>query len=126
MTADVRLVPLCTLDDIDDPGSRGFDVDTGEPQPLRLFVVRKDQVLAAYHNSCPHTGAPLEWQPDLFLDLDNSFIQCAIHGALFRPEDGLCLRGPCAGDSLRPLTLDVDKGEIRLVLREAQAGEREA
>jgi len=103
-----ELHDLCSLGDIANPGSRGFDVETGEELPLRLFVVRKGDVLTAYRNRCPHTGAPLEWQPHQFLDLDNSFIQCAIHGALFRPEDGYCLRGPCVGQSLQPL-------EIRLV-----------
>jgi nitrite reductase/ring-hydroxylating ferredoxin subunit len=107
---------LCRLDELPDPGSRGFDVAVpGRPQPLRLFVVRKGEVLAAYRNSCPHTGAPLEWLPDQFLDLDNSFIQCAIHGALFRPEDGYCLRGPCAGRSLEPLELLRDGDTLRLV-----------
>ena len=86
----------------------------GAETPLRLFVVRKDGILAAYRNCCPHTGAPLEWLPDQFLDLDNSFIQCAIHGALFRPEDGYCLRGPCVGQSLEPLALEVVDGRIRV------------
>ena len=112
-----RRYPLCRSDDLPDPGSRGFDVEVpGSPQPLRLFVVRKGDVLAAYRNSCPHTGAPLEWLPDQFFDLDNSFIQCAIHGALFRPEDGYCLRGPCAGRSLDPLELVLDGGTISVVL----------
>ncbi len=103
---------LCGLDELNEPGSRGFEIDAGDDMPLRLFVVRKDGVLAAYRNSCPHTGAPLEWLPDQFLDLDNSFIQCAIHGALFRPEDGYCLRGPCVGKSLQRLPVEVVDGQI--------------
>jgi len=109
---------LCALDDIDDPGSRGFDVDCGGSQPVRLFVVRKGDVLAAYRNSCPHTGAPLEWLPDQFLDMDNSFIQCAIHGALFRLDDGYCLRGPCVGASLELLKLELVDGRIQVNLEE--------
>lgn len=103
---------LCALDEIADPGTRGFAIAPAGGEPVRLFVVRKDTLLAAYLNSCPHTGAPLEWQPDQFLDVDNSFIQCAIHGALFRPEDGYCLRGPCAGDALRALQLELDGGQL--------------
>lgn len=101
---------LCALDEIPDPGSRGFDIDIAGDEPLRLFVVRKGDVVAAYQNACPHTGAPLEWLPDQFLDIDNSFIQCAIHGALFRPEDGYCLRGPCVGKRLSPLPLVTKNG----------------
>lgn len=107
---------LCALQELADPGSRGFELDCGTEQKLRLFVVRKDGVLAAYRNSCPHTGAPLEWLPDQFLDMDNSFIQCAIHGALFRPEDGYCLRGPCVGASLERLDLVVVDGRVQLTL----------
>lgn len=107
---------LCALDELPDPGSRGFELDCGAQQKFRLFVVRKNNVLAAYRNSCPHTGAPLEWLPDQFLDLDNSFIQCAIHGALFRPEDGYCLRGPCVGASLKSLELAVVEGRLQVTL----------
>ncbi len=99
---------LCDLHEIDDPGSRGFEIDVGDAQPLRLFVVRRGDLLAAYRNSCPHTGAPLEWLPDQFFDHDNSFIQCAIHGALFRPDDGYCVRGPCVGQSLQRLELALE------------------
>jgi len=107
---------LCALDELSDPGSRGFDIDHGQVQALRLFVVLKDGVLSAYRNSCPHTGAPLEWQPDQFLDIDNSFIQCAIHGALFRPEDGYCLRGPCVGANLERLEVAVEQGRVKVAL----------
>ena len=107
---------LCALHELTDPCSRGFELDLGTQQAFRLFVVRKGEVLAAYRNSCPHTGAPLEWLPDQFLDADGGFIECAIHGALFRPEDGYCLRGPCVGASLQPLRLEVVDGRVELIL----------
>ena len=107
---------MCALQELSDPGSRGFELDLGEQQAYRLFVVRKGDVLAAYRNSCPHTGAPLEWLPDQFLDAENSFIECAIHGALFRPEDGYCLRGPCVGASLERLDLEIVGGRVELIL----------
>ncbi len=112
MTAESRWHPLCDAAQIADPGSRGFELDNGDAPPLRLFVVNKGGAMHAYVNSCPHTGAPLEWMPDQFLDFDNSFIQCAIHGALFRPEDGRCVRGPCVGDALRALPLRVRDGVV--------------
>lgn len=116
MSGGHRFYGLCLVDELADPGTRGFELDCGAPQPLRLFVVRKEAVLAAYRNRCPHTGAPLEWQAHQFLDLDNSFIQCAIHGALFRPEDGYCVRGPCVGSCLERLPLVVLHGRIHLAL----------
>lgn len=112
MTGAVRHLDLCALADIPVPGCRGFAFDDGGAVPLRLFVVRHGDVVAAYRNRCPHTGAPLEWQPDQFLDIDNLYIQCAIHGALFRPADGYCVRGPCAGASLERLELGVVDGRV--------------
>jgi len=69
----------------------------------------------AYRNRCPHTGAPLDWQPHQFLDERGELIQCAIHGALFAIETGLCLRGPCAGRSLQALPVQLtDEGLLVL------------
>ena len=65
---------LCALKDIADPGTKGFEVALDGQQVLRLFVVRKAGALAAYRNSCLHTGAPLEWLPHQFFDLEQSFI----------------------------------------------------
>lgn len=111
-------VDLCELREIADPGSRGFVLERrGGDEAYRLFVVHKAGQVTAFRNRCPHTGAPLEWQPDRFLDLDDAFIQCAIHGALFRPEDGYCLRGPCAGQSLESLPVAVSSdGRVRVIL----------
>lgn len=110
---------LCDLADVPDPGSRGFDLDRGDGElPASLFVVRKDGKVSAYQNSCPHTGAPLEWLPHQFLDRDNGFIECALHGALFDIHTGRCLRGPCVGDRLKPLAISVRDGGIWLASAE--------
>lgn len=109
---------------IADPGSKGFELQA-EAVNAAFFIVHKEGQLQAYRNSCPHTGAPLEWLPDQFLDLDNMFIQCAIHGALFRTEDGECLRGPCAGQSLQALPVKQEGGHIWVdvsSLRDAEPG----
>lgn len=100
------------LVDITDPGAKGFSVTGGSA--ASFFVVHKDGAVFAYRNNCPHTGAPMEWLPDQFLDMDNSFIQCALHGALFRVDDGHCLAGPCAGQDLSSLPLEVHDGHLRV------------
>lgn len=106
---------LCELAELADPGSRGFEIPRGEgEQPLLMFLVRRDEQVFGYRNSCPHTGAPLEWLPHQFLDRDNSFIECALHGALFEIDGGRCLRGPCVGDSLEPLAVTVRDGAVWL------------
>ena len=102
---------LCALDELPEPGSKGFDMDLGEER-VSLFVVRRDNEVYGYINSCPHTGVALEWVPDQFLDADGSFIECATHGALFTIEEGKCVSGPCAGDRLKPVRLSVDDDVI--------------
>jgi nitrite reductase/ring-hydroxylating ferredoxin subunit len=92
------------MDELSDPGSRGFSLALGG-ETLELLLVKREGQIHAYRNRCPHTGVNLEWRPDQFLDPSERYIQCATHGALFRVEDGVCLRGPCAGQSLQPLVL---------------------
>lgn len=108
-------IRLCAVNDLDDPGSRGFEVEAANlDEPLAGFLVKKDDRVFAYRNRCPHVGAPLEWQPDQFLDPDGGFIQCAMHGALFEIDSGACLAGPCAGDQLQPLSIDIREDSVWL------------
>lgn len=81
---------------------------------MEILLVRKGDAVYGYRNHCPHTGVNLDWMPDQFLDLTESFIQCATHGAMFRIEDGYCLRGPCAGESLQKLYLEIEQGGVVL------------
>jgi nitrite reductase/ring-hydroxylating ferredoxin subunit len=104
---------LCRLDEIADPGSRGFSVVIGG-HVESIFLIRKGRAVFGYRNRCPHTGSPLDWMPDQFLNLGKDHIQCATHAALFRIDDGLCVAGPCLGDALTALPVAVDRGEIVL------------
>jgi len=52
------------------------------------------------------------------LDPEDSFIQCALHGALFRLEDDYCLQGPCAGQSLKPIEFGLIDGRLWARLQE--------
>ena len=104
---------LCSLDELGDPASRGFSVRWGENR-LEMFVVRRGDDVFGYRNNCPHTGAPLDWSPDDFLDADGTFIQCAMHGALFSVENGYCVLGPCAGQSLSRVPLTLRDGFVSL------------
>jgi mutator protein MutT len=59
----------------------------------------------AYRNVCPHVSIPLDRGGEPLLTADGRFLVCRNHGALFAPEDGLCLAGPCEGESLDPLRI---------------------
>jgi len=97
---------LCSLSELDETGSRGFAVGEGD-WPLRGFIVRTANGIAAYVNTCPHAGHPLNFRPHKFLTPDRNLILCASHGALFARDNGLCIAGPCPGQSLRAVPIEV-------------------
>ncbi|MCK5396404.1 MAG: Rieske 2Fe-2S domain-containing protein [Gammaproteobacteria bacterium] len=104
---------LCKTTDIEDPGSKSFEVKI-KRKTQSIFLVHKNGGFFAYINKCPHTGASLEWQEHQFLDLDKTLIQCATHDALFMIDSGECIAGPCAGDLLHPLAISIKADEIHL------------
>src|SRR5262245_53166046 len=85
---------LCALADLEATGGRGFSVGEGD-WPLRGFVVKTANGVAAYVNTCPHAGHPLDLRPNRFLTPDRNLILCASHGAVFTRDTGLCIAGPC-------------------------------
>ena len=104
-------VQLCSLAEIDDPGSREFSWGEG-PWPLEFFVVRNDTDVFGFINRCPHAGHALNWRPNRFLTREQDLILCNSHGARFRIADGICVSGPCLGASLEPIALRVEDGQI--------------
>ncbi len=111
---------LCRRQDLGDGESKGFSL-TDDVSTQEVFVVRRGDELYAFVNRCPHTGVELNWQPDRFLDIGQRYIQCSVHGALFRLEDGMCLRGPCVGQRLRRLRLLLHGEDVYLAGEAAQA-----
>lgn len=107
---------LCQIEDIPDPGSKSL-----EYEGHALFAVRQHGEVYLYRNRCPHLGIELNWQEDQFLDVEETLIQCATHGALFLIENGECVSGPCVGDALQALRCRVENGALLLdeILSEA-------
>ncbi|MFK7732359.1 MAG: Rieske (2Fe-2S) protein [Pseudomonadales bacterium] len=101
------MLELCSVHTIPEGETRGFNIQ-GQP----LFVVRKDLQCYVYRNACPHQGVQLNWMEHQFLDQENHFIQCSTHGALFEPETGLCVQGPCQGASLEPIESEQQNGKL--------------
>ena len=101
------LLNLCRLEELPDGEARGFDpLRTGEDV---LFVVRHGEALYGWRNACPHIdGAPLPWRRHAYLNADRDRIMCSAHGALFEIGSGVCVLGPCLGQSLTPVRLKID------------------
>lgn len=101
---------LCRLDELADGATRGFP-----PAPggfTGLFALRRGERVQVWVNSCPHLGVPLDWAPDQFLAYGGTRIVCSTHGAEFRLDDGLCVRGPCKGDRLETVPVTVEDGLV--------------
>lgn len=101
---------LCRADDVPEGGSKGFRGPPGSF--VGLFAVRRDGQIFVYVNSCPHLGVALNWTPDRFLTADGQFIICSTHGAEFEIGDGLCVRGPCRGDRLEAVLIEINDGVV--------------
>ncbi|WP_133500816.1 Rieske (2Fe-2S) protein [Cognatilysobacter terrigena] len=82
--------------------------------PESLIVLRTGDRVDAFLNICPHAGRRLDWAPGKFLLTREGLLVCAAHGASFSLPSGECVAGPCKGDSLRRVDVQVDDGEVRL------------
>jgi nitrite reductase/ring-hydroxylating ferredoxin subunit len=103
---------LCHQHEIIENQPRDFDIDIETLHDINSVVLlRHDNQLYCYQNRCPHLGIPLNWQPDDFLSIEKTHIQCSTHGALFNFTDGQCIMGPCNGDQLTPLTIECDEDD---------------
>lgn len=106
-------VPLCPSAALAERGeAHVWDVLDERGQPARAFALRFDGRVVAYLNRCAHLPAELDWQPGRFLDADGRFVVCAMHGAIYEPEDGRCLAGPGAGGRLVPLDVAEADGTV--------------
>jgi nitrite reductase/ring-hydroxylating ferredoxin subunit len=72
------------------------------------FIVNHQGRHHAYVNRCPHAGTPLDWWPNEFFTEDGRFLICATHGAVFEPDSGRCIEGPCPGARLDRLCVERD------------------
>lgn len=102
---------LCPLGELPDPGARGFRWRKDD-KLFAGFVVRVGEEVRGWVDSCPHAGWPLSSLDERYLTRDGRHVLCAGHGALFRPLDGACVAGPCAGDRLEPWPVRVVGGVV--------------
>lgn len=102
---------ICDLKSLSELSCKEFVVqnDSGSTD---AFLIYFNQRCYAYENSCPHTGVNLNWQKEQFFSVDGLFLQCSLHGALFKPDGGACVRGPCIGQSLKSLDIRIENGVV--------------
>jgi len=104
---------VCPLEALAEGTARACTVGSGTAA-RRIVVVRREDRVFAYLNRCPHEGIPLDWSAAGLLDREGRHLICNAHAALFEVEDGFCVEGPCAGDSLEAIPVSVTDGMILL------------
>jgi hypothetical protein len=92
------------------------------PTPaLSVILIKLGTGVKAYRNACPHMGIELDWDPRRLLSHSGKYLQCTGHGALFDPATGLCVKGPCAGESLAAVPVRTEDGMVVLEALETAA-----
>jgi nitrite reductase/ring-hydroxylating ferredoxin subunit len=105
--------PLTVLDNLSDGGLVEVEAEV-DGVAESLILHRDGDRVRAWLNICPHAGRRLDWAPGKFL-ISNGLLVCAAHGASFELREGVCVGGPCRGDSLRAVAVTVVGAEVRLV-----------
>lgn len=104
---------LITFDSLEDGGFTEVEaLIDGDPESVLLH--RSGNQVRAWLNVCPHAGRRLDWAPGKFLKSREGHLVCAAHGASFELEHGTCVAGPCRGDTLRTVAVEVRDGMVVL------------
>lgn len=110
MAGNLRLI--CASDELEE-GGRGVRFEVLYGGMLKpAFVVRFDGLCRAYLNECAHVPVELDFREGEFFDDSGLYLICSTHGALYAPESGACLGGPCNGKGLTPLQVVEMDGQV--------------
>ncbi len=105
---------LLALSQLDDGGFAETEASIhGDAESL--IIHRDGDQVRAWLNVCPHAGRRLDWAPGKFLTSKDGLLVCAVHGACFELMHGECVAGPCRGESLRAVAVEVRDGQVVLV-----------
>lgn len=105
---------LCRIEEIPDGGAIEVGI-VDECDGLRdsLMLTRQGDSVRAYRNVCPHAGRRLDWAPNQFL-IEDGYVICTAHGAMFRLASGECVSGPCRGTGLTEVPVESHGDEVLL------------
>jgi len=101
--AERQAVRVCAADELVDGGlgvRRAARYLNGDAV---VFFIRYDGQVHGYLNRCAHVPMELDWLEGQFFDSSGLYLMCATHGAIYAPESGRCVGGPCRGARLRPV-----------------------
>ena len=76
------------------------------------FLIRFQHRVYGYLNQCAHRPLELDWRPGHFFDAEGWYLVCSTHGALYQPQTGECVAGPCKGRFLSTVPVREAEGYV--------------
>ncbi len=106
-SANSDAVRVCASDELVDGGA-GVCVNAADAsgEEAVVFFVRYDGRPFGYLNRCVHVPMELDWVEGQFFESSGLYLMCATHGAIYAPDTGKCVGGPCRGARLRSVTVE--------------------
>lgn len=106
------MTAIAHLRDIPSRGLK-FTYKDGPFDEQGILVRVADGTIRAYKNECRHLPMPLDdREPGDLWDESGRHLVCSAHGARYRPDDGLCVSGPCKGSHLKEIPLRINGDEV--------------
>ena len=106
--------PLAQLVDVEPGGFTEVEAEVDGTTESVILHRAADDAARAWLNVCPHAGRRLDWAPGKFLLSKEGQLVCAVHGAAFETMGGVCVAGPCKGEALRAVAVQIRDGAIWL------------
>ena len=113
-----RQVPSLILPSPDLPVGHSCAVQLEDGRAALLLMLEEGP--RAYLDRCPHRGSRLiaeadvnREQQDPYMDATGGLILCHRHQACFEPHHGVCVSGPCLGERLIALRVEVRQSDAR-------------
>ena len=108
----VEVVRICEGAALEDGGvGVRFSVDV-RGRTVSAFVVRYAGDVHGYLNQCAHVPMEMDWQEGQFFESSGLYLMCATHGAIYVPDTGRCVGGPCRGAHLSKLDITERDGAV--------------
>src|SRR5262249_50063715 len=106
--------PICSIQELSDNSSLKFRI-LEQGRAIEAFLIRFSGQYYAYKNRCAHLALTLDLDDNDFFTIDYRALICKTHGAAYFPESGICFSGPCYGEALEALSVQLRDGQVILV-----------
>lgn len=107
---------LASIDEIKEDQWYEFNLQS-DGGLFSLMLQKSKGVYIAFKNHCPHQGRRMNYSAGMFLTTKEGNIVCPAHGAEFKPDDGLCVNGPCKGQSLEPVHVKTNEESVFAIIK---------